>query len=123
MVMDVYHAPRYPREDDIYLLELFKEENGLLHFTSDDYVERLLGVFETLEAALHAMDHNKNYENSDLCGGCHLCVSSVRRNRARICRNTLVSWEYESSSSNGPEKHGKFTLHDGLRTHKVEDYK
>ena len=122
MVMDVYQNPRDAGKDDLYLLELFREgEDGYVYFSTDDCIEQLLGVFDTLEAALHAMDIK--YEGGEFCGGNHLCVSSIRRNRARVCRKELVSWRYESSCPNGPEQRGSFTLHVGLRTHKVEDYK
>lgn len=120
--MDVYdHIPlRKISPDVIYLLESFSDD----FFTDDTYLH-LYGAFENLETAMHALNHLKNYNGSEIEVGQHLLVSSVKKNTLKTFRHRLISWERKDSTviderlSGATD--GAFTLHDsGLRTHDVE---
>lgn len=121
MVLDVWTTPTGPpNADDIYILERYPANDD-----NDDFCRSqdvwLLGIFDCLEAALHALDHVSKYDTStmqiDL--GCRMMIYRMPRNTVRGFRHQLVSWKRGPDVALGVPS-GIFKLHDGLRTHSVE---
>ena len=122
MVMDVWEhqlPSGMPHRDSAYILEVNTQDD-------EPFPSRtLLGVFDCLEGALHAMDHLRKFRahgsHSILKVKDSLVVTRVRKNTATMHRSQLVTWE---RGEDDPVRHGCSTgqldLHSGLRTHAVE---
>lgn len=123
MVMDVYDhiSPKSTHPDDIYILELYADRD----FFS---FEKLYGVFDCLETAMHSLNYITMFKFHDLNLEQSLLISRVRKNKINICKMNLISWQRKEGEDKDKNNRsipgttsGKFSLHDeGLRTHKIE---
>lgn len=121
MVLDVWSDPTGPpHAEDVYILERYPANKDDDNFSRSNDVW-LLGVFDCMEAALHALDHVSRYETSkwELHIGCRLMIYRLPRNTVRGFRHILLSWKRGQDLHLGITT-GTFMLHSGLRTHPVE---
>lgn len=122
--MDVYdHITPHKIENAIYLLESYRD-----NFFTDDAYKHLFGIFDSLETAMHALNHLQNYKYHEIEIGQHFLVSCVAKNTLETFRRRLISWEKKEDEVKNQHgvpisgnADGAFTLHDsGLRTHYIE---
>src|SRR3569833_2941329 len=111
MVMDVYMAvfpkPKHP----IFRLEKWNEES------SDP--PTILGVFDELETALHALDVVSKFRANHMKVDDYYTVSRMSKNSLEMRQVELVRWTCTGESERGCY-FGKIELQQGLRTHDVE---
>lgn len=123
MVMDVYRSLVPKPSGAIYVLEKIVElpfEPKNL-YTSEELepVVVLLGIFDELETALHALDLTSKYRARDMKERDSLEVRRIRKNTLNMEKTVMARWECTGESKKGIFE-GRIQLCDGLRTHDVE---
>ena len=112
-----YVQPTGDPSGRVYVLDVWDNDEIMLSSCVS-----MLGVYEHLETALHAMDHIRLFEFRDIEVGQSLLVTSIKANKRRQEqeRAQLVSWR---RGPDDPNNHGcstgTFNLHPGLKTHVI----
>ncbi len=112
MVMDVYDhlPPSGPPKDQIYLLAK----------VCDDVVY-VLGCFDYLETALHALNHLAQFQGNKLKEGDRYLVSRQARNTLRRSRRPVMEWIRDDGEARPGCPNGRFrVLDEGTRTHDID---
>lgn len=79
----------------------------------------VLGVFDTLELALHALDIHSKYRSSHMKMADRFTVCRVCKNTLKQNEKHLVTWTCTGEPKNGCSV-GAITLSPCLRTHDIE---
>lgn len=115
--MDTYDnvQPTGTPVDSVYLLEVQDKE--------EVFAKRLWGVYECLEAAMHALHYASMFcvRRLEYLDAKVLVVSRTKRNVINMQRLTIISWHLDEGESQTGVRNSHFELHHrGLRTHAVE---
>ena len=103
--MEYYQSIHPKQEDSVYVLYKYRQE-----------VQSLLGIFDLLETALHALDVVTKFKALDMEIDDQFIVSRHLKNSLRPGMTPLVSWTCTALPKNGCSV-GKLELNPCLRTH------
>lgn len=114
MVMDVYDhlPPTGAPQNAAYILQ-----------ETDDVLCAVAfhGVFDCLEAAMHALTHRALFGSRSMEENHSWAVSRVQRNSLAMQPLRVVSWVRRAGEHRPGCPNGEYQMHDaGLRTHSVE---
>ena len=113
MVMDVYQSILPKPPGVTYILE------EIITVLDDFSESRLLGVFDELETALHALDLYSKYRSLKMKTGDSLAVRRVRKNSLVMNKAEMARWDCTGEPNKGVSQ-GRIELSDSLRTHDIE---
>ncbi len=91
-------------------------------FIIDDKYEPvvLLGDFDELETALHALDLTSKYRSAEMKKEDFLCITRIMKNTLVMKRTVMARWECTGERGKNLISQGRLELCSGLRTHDVE---